>query len=264
MGQTETIYRIRRSLPQYMQYPLEDAATGKIILYADIYGDNGVAPTIIAASASIDIIRPDGSFLADDQTAGISGNRLSYTQMVTAADEQLSTGYQIRWRCSIGIAPDGEAVVHEFIQRAFFVRHVLHPVLTNDDLLMRHPELADLYPPGENSWDKAIDTAWEQIQRRIIGKGKFPWLVLDPDALYEPHILLTLSVVFRTLSTYATGTGKYSDLFKQYADEARAAYDDLQLVYDYGDDGLGDDSTATTPAEPVVFLSDSPTWGGNY
>jgi len=261
MGQTETQYKIRRSLPQYLQWPLEGEATGKVVLAVDIYNDSAPGPTITAASASVDIIRPDGSFLAEDQNAGIAGNRLYATKVFTAAEESLSTGYQIRWRCTIGIDPDGEGQVYEFRQRAFFVRSVLYPTVTNDDLLMRHPELASMYPPGETTWDKAIDAAWEVLNRKLIGKGHMPWLILDPDALYEPHILLSLSGAFRQLSTFATGAGRYAEMAKEYGDEAKAAWDALEFDYDFGDDGVT--GTPSVPSEPVVMLSDSPTWWGD-
>ena len=46
----------------------------------------------------------------------------------------------------------------------------------------------------------------------------------------------------------------------RYAAEAKAAYDELQFTYDYDDNGLVGEGEKAAPGEPVIMLSDSPTW----
>ena len=113
------------------------------------------------------------------------------------------------------------------------------------------------------SYQAAIDEAWRQIVGRLVGKGRFPYLILDPWSLREIHLETTFSLIFRDFAS-SVGEGRYLDLAESHKKTAASAWRQLTFQYDKDHDGRPDGQGKRTSYEPVIYLSNAPRgrWGG--
>ena len=141
------------------------------------------------------------------------------------------------------------------VKSASLVLRALHPGVTSDDLYSRHSDLASLLPGSRTSWDASISAAYEVIARRLIARGRRPWLLMSAWSLYDVHLNLALSFVFVDLETYTTGPGKYAELARHYAAAYETAWGALEFLYDHGLTGEVKDSTRSVSAQPSIWLT---------
>jgi len=211
---------------------------------------DAVTPTA-PASGTYTLRRPDGTDLIAAQAVAIGVDAVaSYAISASAvpATETLGEGWQERWAITIA------GVERIYTRPAALVRQRLWCPVANADVLEVHPELTG-YPSTQSSWSPQIDAAWKVADRRLRVAGRRPYLVLSPDALYEPVLYWSLERIFRLLSTYTTGEVRYGELADHYRSEAAEAWGRMTLTYDANDDGHPDAGEQGAQGNPVVFLS---------
>lgn len=125
---------------------------------------------------------------------------------------------------------------------AHLVRRALAPVLTDRALYRRAPALDPARNPihSQATFAAEREEAWIQISRRLINVGRRPWLVIEPDALREVHMLLTLALIFEAFAHRAEEA--FAETADRYREQYRQAWNDLKFRYDESEDG--------TDAEP--------------
>jgi hypothetical protein len=148
----------------------------------------------------------------------------------TTTAEALGEGFLIEW---VLVMPD--AVTHTFRQDAAVCRRTLYGVVSQDDLTQRHSDLPALLGASA-SYQPYIDEAFFTICNRLIGAGRRPYLVIQPSALRECHLMLALHLVFIDYSTSAGDGGRWQALAAHYLMGYEQAYGQLRFSYDEADD----------------------------
>ena len=145
-------------------------------------------------------------------------------------------------------------VTELFYNSAHLVRSLLRPVVADADLFRR---VSALDPAGAapisslSSFQAYRDEAWASLLARIAGQGPMPYLILEPTALREVHLLLSLQLIFEDFSTRLNEI--YAERADTYGERYSAAFDRLRFTYDEGQDGNGGGSRMR-PARSSVWL----------
>ena len=189
--------------------------------------------TATPTSGTVTISRPDGTVLVSSAVTVATIATYSLTGATTTA-EPLGEGWLIEWAL---VMPD--AVTHTFRQDAALCRRALYPVVSQDDLTQRHSDLPSLLGASA-SYQPYIDEAWWTIGNRLIGAGRRPYLVIQPSALRECHLMLALHLVFIDYSTSAGDGGRWQALAAHYLSAYEQSYGALKFSYDEADDNRVD------------------------
>ena len=197
--------------------------------------------TATPTSGTVTISRPDGTVLVTGAVT-VSGIATFSVTGATTTAEALGEGWLIEWAL---VMPDG--ITHTFRQDAALCRRTLYPVISQDDLTQRHSDLPSLLGAAA-SYQPYIDEAFFTICTRLIGAGRRPYLVIQPSALRECHLMLALHLVFIDYSTSAGDGGRWQAL----ADYYRAAYTEAwgQMSFNY-------DESDTNKVDPTQRKSGS-------
>jgi hypothetical protein len=185
--------------------------------------------TATPTSGTVTIYRPDQTVLVTGAVTVASIATFSVTGATTTA-EALAEGFLIEW---VLLMPD--AVTHTFRQDAAVCRRTLYGVVSQDDLTQRHSDLPALLGASA-SYQPYIDEAFFTICNRLIGAGRRPYLVIQPSALRECHLMLALHLVFIDYSTSAGDGGRWQALAAHYLMGYEQAYGQLRFSYDEADD----------------------------
>ena len=189
--------------------------------------------TATPTSGTVTISRPDGTVLVTAAVTVASIATYSLTGATTTA-EALGEGWLIEWAL---VMPD--AVTHTFRQDAAVCRRTLYGVVSQDDLTQRHSDLPSLLGAAA-SYQPYIDEAFFTICNRLIGAGRRPYLVIQPSALRECHLMLALHLVFIDYSTSAGDGGRWQALAAHYLSAYEQSFGALKFSYDEADDNRVD------------------------
>lgn len=247
----EAPYTARIPFPDY----LERARAQLVTL--EVYRDGAlVAPS----SGTFTLYDAAGSPVLDGVAVTIASSRAQYSIGAGSLPSTLPVGegWQEEWSLTFA-----DGVTRIFRRSAALVLRAIHPVITDADLLACYSDLDDLRPSDMTSYQAAIDEAWRQIVGRLVGKGRFPYLILDPWSLREIHLETTFSLIFRDFAS-SVGEGRYLELAESHKKTAASAWRQLSFQYDKDHDGRPDGQGKRTSYEPVIYLSNAPRgrWGG--
>ncbi len=152
----------------------------------------------------------------------------------------LGTGWRVEWSLVLAAAERPDAVVLAR-NSAALIRHPLQPVISDVDIIRRVPALdpsSSTVITSASDYQGFLDESWTDLNLRLLAAGNRPNLVMDPSTLREPHLYLTLALIFEDLAT------RLSQAYEMRAQEFRAAYEaswrGLTLEYDTDDDGQPD------------------------
>lgn len=212
------------------------------------------APVYLSGALVVPIL-PTVSLYDPSNTAIVSGAAASVTNSIAtytfAAGDLTAYALGERWRLEWVLPLTGGGTLYPRNEAAL-VRHALWPVVTDADVIRGRHSLTGSHPiTTETTYQDYLDEAWTTIQRRLIRLGNRPNLVLEPSALAEPHLRLTLAMIFEDLRT------RLNNAWETIAKEHRAAYEaawsELNPRYDTSDDGFADPNRRA--AQPTVWLS---------
>lgn len=86
------------------------------------------------------------------------------------------------------------------------------------------------------SFSKEIQRAFEKIDERLSRLGRRPHLILDPYDLREAHIYFSVAEVCKGLVT--DNDNLWWQLWKDYEKKADEAFNQINIKYDYSEDGF--------------------------
>lgn len=180
----------------------------------------------------------------------VVGSIATYTLPAALVPTTMSLG--MGWRVEWSLVVAGLATTYR--NNAGLVRSELAPVVTDADLFRR---VSGLDPDGPaplstlTTYQDKIDEAWVTIHGRLTGKGSLPHLIMEPSALREPHILLTLQLIFEDFKTRLNEAFAADAI--DYRDQHKLAWNELRFEYDLADTGRSDGRRKRS-ATPTVWL----------
>ena len=194
-----------------------------------------VAPT--EAGSTVSVYDAAGELVVDAVAVTVTDSIATYTIQASALPStlQLGMGWRIEWSLIIS------GTAYPYRNAAGLVRSQLAPVITDGDLFRRESALdpAGAAPVSSlDDYQDFIDEAWVTILGRLTGKGSLPHLIMEPSALRECHLLLTLHLVFQDFRTRLNETWKEKS--DDYKGQYTAAWNDLRFEYDTTDSGKSD------------------------
>jgi hypothetical protein len=206
--------------------------------------------TATPTSGTITIYRPDQTTLVTAAVTVPGGGIATYTLLAGATtSEQLGEGFLVEWAL---LMPD--SVTHTFRNDAALVRRSLYPVISDADLTLRHSDLPALLASGTTSYQNYLDESFATIQNRLISQGRRPYLVIQPSALREAHVMLTLHMIFLDFQTSAGDGGRWQALAEHYLRAYTEAWNTLKFTYDESDENRVD-PTSKKGATSTVWLN---------
>jgi hypothetical protein len=203
--------------------------------------------TATPTSGTVSIYRPDGSALVAAQVVTIPvASVAQYTLSGgTTTAEALGEGWLVEWAL---VMPD--TVTHTFRNDAALCRRTLYPVISQDDLTQRHSDLPALLGSAA-SYQPYIDEAFATLANRLIAAGRRPYLVIQPSALRDVLLMLTLHLVFLDYSTSAGDGGRWQALAEHYRVQYEAAWGQLRFTYDEADENTVDPSKKKSASSQI-------------
>lgn len=188
---------------------------------------------LVAPSAGTVTLYAPGNQVASTGPAVIVGSVAQYS-VPSLSSYDYADGWRVEWALAM---PDG--VTHTFPAIASLVRTSPRPEVTDAALFRR---VSALDPNGAapitsiSDYQAYIDEAWIEIQRRLFQAGRRPWLIVDATALREPHVLLTLALIFEDLAT------RLNPAYLEQAERYRAHFLDAwtRVSFEYDTDGDGE------------------------
>jgi hypothetical protein len=201
--------------------------------------------TATPASGTFSLYRPDGSALVSAQAVTVSSVATYSLTGATTSAEALGEGWLVEWAL---VMPDG--VTHTYRNDAALCRRELAPVISQDDLTQRHSDLPSLLGAAA-SYQPYIDESWWTITNRLIGAGRRPYLVIQPSALRDCHLMLALHLVFLDYSTSAGDGGRWQALAAHYLTAYEQAWGQLRFAYDETDDNRVSATSKTSASSQV-------------
>lgn len=242
MGGSQTTWTTARFLtPDYLVRGQDNA------LSCPLWADGAlVAPT----SGTVSIYDTSNALVVDSAAVTVAGSIATYTVSAATLPSTLSLG--MGWRVEWTLTVSSVATVYR--NAAGLVRSRLAPVITDADLFRR---VSGLNPNGSapisslTDYQDYIDEAWVTLHGKLTGKGSLPHLIMEPSALREPHLLLTLAGIFEDLRTRLNET--YADQAREYRDRFDRAWGELAFEYDTGDSGQSD-GRRKRAATPTIWL----------
>lgn len=230
-----------QTIPHFIQRETDN------VIYLSLFSD--AQPATPEDGATVSIYDGQGKAIVTDGDV-TEGLPSSYTISASVLPDTVpfSERWVVEWT---GSYADTEFLIRE---DAHLVLRKISPVVSEATLIQRHFDLANLRPKGRTSWQPEIDNAWIDVVVRLLSQGQMPYLAMNPWAFREAHMFGALAIIFREISTHASGGGKYADLAMQYAAAAEASWSRMNLVYDTSQEGVAGSADAAQ-ATPVVMLT---------
>jgi hypothetical protein len=232
-------YTVRQDLPYLIELGRDT------VLTCPVYHDGAlVAPT----SGTITIYDATNTAVVSAVAVTISGSIAQYTVLAaTTTSLQPAEGWRVEWVLTL----TGGDVVRPR-STAYLVRYRLFPTIADADVAKRVPRLATTFagrPNVRTSYQDLIEEADTEIQRRLINAGRRPWLVVDPWALRECWLTLTIALAYDSI--VATPDDPSVERATHYRAQFEAAWTAATLQLDWDDDQVVDDTTSRTAARPA-------------
>ena len=234
----------RFEMPDLLERDIDNTLTLNVWFDGALVTDAGTTGTITITDSG-------GTVKVGPTAFSIVSLRPTHTvSAATLSSDDFGEGWTVEWNITLAT---GE--VYNFRNEAALVRRKLYPVVTDSDLFRR---ASSLDPSGTNpittvsNFQDYLTEAWVTIQLRLWSSGDRPNLVMSPASLRDVHLFLTLSLVFRDLSTRLNEA--YFDHAERYAGMYEGAFTSLKFRYDTGsEDGVAD-SDARRGATSSIWL----------
>lgn len=205
---------------------------------------------VAPSSGTVSIYDPANTAIVNAAAVTVAGNVATYTVPAATLPASLSRGmgWRVEWTLTVA------SVASVYRNSAGLVKCALAPVITDADLYRRK---SGLDPSGGaplsslTTFQSFIDEAWVTLVGKLVGKGNLPHLVMEPSALREPHLLLTLALIFEDFATRLSET--HRETADRYMDRFEKAWSELAFEYDTSDSGQSDGRRKRS-ASPTLWL----------
>jgi|TARA_R110002110_G_scaffold16328_2_gene71039 hypothetical protein len=246
----EAPYTARIPFPSYLE-----RARAQLVQLA-VYRDGALVAPV---SGTYTLTDAAGSAVVSAAAVSVVADVAQYNVLAASLPASLSVGegWSEDWALTFS-----DGVVRTFRRSASLVLRSLFPVITDLDLLACYSDLDDLRPSDLTSYQQFIDESWRRVVGRLVSRGRFPYLVLDPWSLREIHLETCLALIFADFGS-SVGEGRYIELSEAHKRTAASAWRNLTVSYDEDQDGQGSSGGKRVSVEPVIYLSRSPRgrWG---
>ena len=242
-----TYYAARYRTPLFVERAKDQTLTLEV--------RDGAGGQATVASGTLSLFKSDGTALVNEEdiTPLASG---SATYDLLAATVPVTLSYTQTWTCRWELTLD-DGTKHTFVRDTHLVNRVLSPTIDASDILRRHTDVGSQYTAAQRQ--TFVDEAWDMLQGRLLGDGRYPQMVLTAWSFAEYHFTLSSHLMFTDLATYSQGRGKYAEMAAWYDTKAEKLYNRLNWKADSDQDGFDDDG-AVEAADPVIYLFDTPGW----
>lgn len=230
MSGSATSFRAARLLlPDYLVQEQDNAIS------CPLWQDGAlVTPSI----GTVSVYDASNTAVVNAAAVTVTGSIATYTIPAAVLPSTLSRG--MGWRVEWTLTVDGTTTTYR--NSAGLVKSRLMPVVTDADLYRResglNPDGAAPISRNVTDYQNYLDEAFVTINGRLAGKGNLPHLIMEPTALREPLLLLTLHLIFEDFRTRLNET--WSEKAKEYEDKFTKAWDNLAFEYDSTDNGKSD------------------------
>lgn len=210
----------------------------------------GAALVAPSAGGTVSIYDASNTAIVSAAVITVTANIATYTVLAASLPSTLARG--MGWRIEWTLTVSGKPKVYR--NAAGLVKAELAPVVADGDLFRRE---RGLDPDGTapictlTDYQSFRDEAWVIIIGWLTAKGNLPHLIMEPAALREWHITLTLHLIFQDFRTRLNETWKEKS--DDYRGQAKEARDGLAFEYDTTDSGISD-GRRKRGANPTVFL----------
>jgi len=241
-GATTTHTTARFLAPDYLVQGLDNVLSCPLWASAGLVAPASGTCTVYDASNSVI------STGAVTVTASIATYTVSAAEVPSTL--QRGTGWRVEWSLVVG-----STTLPTIRNSAALVLSILTPVVTDADLFRRvsalNPSANDPITVETDYQDK-LDEAWTSILGRLVGAGNLPQLIMEPSAMREPHLLLTLALIFEDLGSRLNEA--HAAQGAMYRTRYEAAWSDLRFEYDTSQTGRAD-GRRKRGASATVFLT---------
>lgn len=203
----------------------------------------------VPSAGTVAIYDGGGAVLINAAAVTVTDGVATYSLAGSATEDlDLERGWRLEWALTMD-----DGIVHTFVAEGGLVRCVPFPVLSDRVIWGRVPALNPRGPGqslvrGVTTYQTYIESAWVKLVNDLDADENRVELVLSPHRLREPHLLLTLSLVFADLAArnpaHQASADKYGEAYVSAL--ARAV-----LLTDEDGDGMAD---TVKPARPPLFL----------
>jgi len=218
-------------------------------LSCPLWRDGEIVPV---DSGTVSVYDSSGAAVVSAAAVTVDGDGIaSYALLAaTTASSTRGMGWRVEWRLASGTPSTSTT----YRNSAGLVRSQLAPVITDADLFRR---VSGLDPDGAaplstlTTYQDKIDEAWIVIHGWLSGKGSLLHLVMEPSALRETHMLLTLALIFEDFATRLNEANATTGA--DYRAQYKSERDGLSFEYDTADSGRAD-SRRKRSASPTIWL----------
>lgn len=240
-------YRVQLELPRVVQ--IGRAASLTLPVYSDAGGQ------LTASSGTLTVTSGGATLL--DEVAVTVGPPASYSLLAATTASLAPSDTWVETWTLVGI----DRIVHtgSLVRMGYFSR------LTDSGMEDVHPEVLDLLPAGETTAERFRRSASGWMQRKLLSKGRRPWLIWDQDALYEPELWRALGLWANDAASRvqsASAQADYARRAREYLDRADALFGEVSFRYDAEESGSVDVESTTTAAPAVIMMSGQRPWAG--
>jgi hypothetical protein len=234
-------YTFRQELPVLIE-------VGKdTVLTCPVYRDGALA---VPASATVAVIGPAGENYAPAATV-VGGVAEATLLGATTSGKEPGGGWRVEWTLA-GLAGASDEVV--FRSSCYLVRYRLYPTVTDEDIARRVPALRTTFegrPTTAANYQGAIDEADTAIQRKLLENHRRPWLIVDPWALRECWLCLSLFFIYDALVGVTPDGDPYSERADHFYRAFEASWSKAQVHLDWDEDGSAEEGKTTAAKAPV-------------
>ena len=244
----DTAYIARNRLPAFLTRARDNAIELRVY-------DPASGVEVAPSAGTISVFDSAGVAVVDEVAVTVANNYAEYTVLAAAIPVTLALSeyWQVRWTLTLS------SVDHQFIQSAHLVRWGLaNPVLA-DDVTEAHVDLADVLTTAQAQG--YVTRAFQWLMRRLLQRGRLPWLVLDTHSLYDVVLYAALHLAFLDQHASVGGSGKYAEMADYYRSARDVEFAGLTLTYDSDEDGRPDEGEEGTAAIGSLFLGGPGNWG---
>lgn len=207
------------------------------------------ADPVEPSAGTITITDAAGVAVVSTAAVTITGGVATYTVPAASLPSTLTRGrgWSVAWSLTVS------GVAHVFRNAASLVRSELAPVVTDLDLFRRESALD---PDGTapitslTTYQPYIDEAWVTIIGRLVAKGNVPNLIMEPTALRELHLVMSLHLVFQDQKSRLSAA--WQTKAEEYRALAKDAWDGMTFEYDESDAGRAD-AQRRSPKRPTFL-----------
>jgi hypothetical protein len=213
-------------------------------------------------SGTLTVYRADGTVVVNAAAVTITGSVATYALLGTVTTSlALEEGWLLEWTLQMTAT-----MQNVFRNDGALVRRTLYPVITDADLFQRHSDLPALLATGTTSYQSYLDEAWGTLTNRIVAQGRRPYLIIQPSALRDAHLALTLQLIFLDFQTSAGEGGRWQALAEHYGRAYTEAWGQLRFNYDESDENKVNPNTKKSGTSTVWLNGRGgyPTFGGWY